>query len=183
MASPKIFPIKEDMGALRKELRRSNCNLLSKRLRTLIVFKEHEANGIGKRGVAERVGVDPGSALQWRNAYINGGLAALLGHKKVGNRPSVIEPHQREALREKLHEPENGLRGYVELVAWFNTRYDAQVKYKTLNQFVNRNFGALCKTARKSHVKKEVAAMEAFKKTSNTSVLHSSKRSGQGSPV
>jgi hypothetical protein len=81
----------------------------------------------------------------------------------------VIKPDQREALREKLHDPRNGLRGYTELVAWFNAQFAAQVKYHAMNKFVKRNYGALCKTARKSHVKKDAGAVVAFEKTSSTS--------------
>jgi transposase len=169
MAFPKRFEIKEDMATLRKALRGCKNEMISKRLRALIVFKEHEGTGISKGEVAARIGVDHGSAVKWRNAYINGGLAGMLSHGKKGNRPSVIEPHQREMLRVKLHDPQNGLRGYTELVSWFNAHFGAQVKYKTLNQFVNRNFGASCKTARKSHVKKDAQAVEALKKTSRAS--------------
>ena len=183
MAFPKRFAIKEDMVTLRKALGRSGSEMISKRIRALILFKVHEETGISKAEVAARIGMDPGSAVQWRNAYIKGGLAGMLAHGKKGNRPSVIEPHQREALREKLHDPRNGLRGYTELVAWFNAHFGTEVKYKTLNQFVNRNFGASCKVARKSHVKKDAQAVETFKKTSSTSAPIWSKTRRRSSPA
>lgn len=169
MAFPKRFVIKEDLATLRKALRRSKNDMVSKRLRALIVYKQHEEEGVAKGDVAARAGIDPNSALKWRNAYIQGGLSGLLSHGKKSNRSSVIRPDQREVLREKLHDPQNGLRGYTELVAWFNAQFDAQVKYHAMNKFVKRNYGALCKTARKSHVKKDAGAVVAFKKTSSTS--------------
>lgn len=169
MAKPKQFKITEDIGELRATLRKSTNDMVRKRIRALIVFKEHEDRGISKEAVAALIGIDQGSARKWRKAYINGGLPALLGHRKKGNRPSAITARQREALREKLHDPRNGLRGYTELVAWFNTEFGTAIPYKTLNQLANRNFGAMCKTARKSHVKKDPEAVQAFKKKTSRS--------------
>lgn len=140
--------------------------MLTKRLHALLVFKEHEQSGISQRDVADVIGADPNSVRLWRAAYIAGGLDGLLAHGRIGFKPSVIEPHQEVALRAKLHDPQNGLRGYVELVAWFNEHFGTEVKYKTLNQYVNRHYKASCKTARKSHVRRDPDAAEAFKKTS-----------------
>lgn len=170
MAFPKRFEIKEDMKTLRNALRCSGNEMIRKRLRALILFKEHEQTGISSAAVSKLIGVDRGKALQWRNDYISGGLPKMLSHRKKGNRPSVIKPEHRQTLREKLNDPSNGLRGFTELVAWFNAEFGEQVRYKTMNQFVKRNYGALCKTARKSHVKKDPAAVEAFKKTSSSAV-------------
>ncbi|MBL0126269.1 MAG: hypothetical protein IPP83_02185 [Flavobacteriales bacterium] len=76
----------------------------------------------------------------------------------------MIKPDQREALRLKLREPGNGLRGFTELLAWFNKRFNEEVNYSTMNKFVKRNYGAQCKVARKSHVKKDPEAITALKK-------------------
>lgn len=167
MAHPKRFTIKEDMRTLRRELRRVKTETMRSRMRVLILYKEHEQEGISKHAVAKALGVDPGSAVSWRNAYIQGGLPGLLSHNWKGNRSSVIKAHQREALRVKLHEPSNGLRGFTELLAWFNVQFNEQVNYSTMNKFVKRNYGARCKVARKSHVKKDPEALAAFKKTSS----------------
>ena len=69
-----------------------------------------------------------------------------------------------------LHDAQNGLRGYKELVVWFNEHFGSEVKYHTMNQFVKRKFGALSKVARKSHVRKDPQSAMAFKKTSRRSV-------------
>ena len=168
MTPPKRFLIKEDMATLRTALRHSKNEMLRKRVRTLMVFKKHERTGISKRAVARLAGIDPDSAQNWRDAYMEGGLTGLLAHEKKSNRVGQIKPHHREALREKLHDPQNGLRGFTELLAWFNAEFGAQVKYHAMNKFVKRNYGALCKVARKSHVKKDPEAVGAFKKTSRS---------------
>ena len=44
------------------------------------------------------------------------------------------------------------------------------MSYKTLHGYVVRKYKAKIKVARKSHIKKDVQAVEALKKTSNRSV-------------
>lgn len=82
--------------------------------------------------------------MKWRNAYIQGGLAGLLSHNwKRGTGQCLMEFfYQREALRLKLREPGNGLRGFTELLAWFNKQFNEEVNYSTMNKFVKRNYGA-----------------------------------------
>jgi len=161
MADPERFGIKEDMVTLRREHRRVNTETVRRRLRVLILYKEHEQVGVSKHAVAKALGVDAGSAMKWCNAFIQGGLG-LLSHNWKGNRPGVIKPDQREVLRLKLREPGNGLRGFTELLAWFNGQFNEEVNYSTMNKFVKRNYGAQSKVARKSHVKKDPVAFTAF---------------------
>lgn len=170
MAKPKPFKIKETLLELRK-LHRSSGRLQSQRLRAMIVFKQHEEEGVSITDVARRIGAGRCSVKNWRSTYIANGIAPLLVHERVCHRPSSIKPEQEVELREKLNDPANGIRGYTELMAWFNERFDADIKYKTLNGYVKRKYGALCKTARKSHVNKDPDALEAFKKTSSPNVL------------
>lgn len=169
MAKPKQFVIKESMSQLRRLHGQSRPNMAA-RLRVLMVFKAHEHEGISKRAVAKETGSDPNSVQAWRSAYIEGGIEKLLSHAMGGNRASVISPEQEVLLREKLHDPRNGLQGYVELMRWFEERFGEPINYKTLNGYVNRKYGAQVKTARKSHVAKDPQAAEAFKKSSRSTV-------------
>jgi transposase len=95
----------------------------------------------------------------------------MLSHSMGGNRPSVISAEQEAVLREKVHEPRNGLPGFVELMHWFEEHFGETINYKTLNGYVKRKYGAQVKTARKSHILKDPLAAEAFKKTSRRTVL------------
>jgi transposase len=167
MAKPKQFVIKESMMHLRRLHGQSRPNMAA-RLRVLIVLKKHEPTGISKRAVAQETGYDPNSVQAWRKAYIEGGLQKMLSHSMGGNRPSVISAEQEVVLREKLHDPRNGLQGYVELMRWFEDRFGGPINYKTLNGYVKRKYRAQVKTARKSHVSKDPQAAEAFKKTSRS---------------
>lgn len=168
MPPTKRFVIKESMAQLRRL--HGQCRpMMASRLRVLMVLKQHERTGISKRAAAVEAGVDPNSVQDWRCAYIDGGMKMLLTHKRGGNRPSVITVEQEAVLREKLHDPRNGITGFIELMYWFEESFGEPIKYKTLNGYVKRKYGARVKTARKSHLKKDPDAVEAFKKTSSGS--------------
>jgi CBS domain containing-hemolysin-like protein len=93
-----------------------------------------------------------------------------MSHAKTGYKPSIINYNQEQALKEQLENPYNGMVGFIELLDWFNTTFETSINYKTFHGFVVRKFNAKIKVARKSHVKKNKLAVEAFKKTSNKSV-------------
>jgi transposase len=173
MASPKTFTIKESEKEIRLLMGKS-APMLVKRLHALLIFKQQEKEGISKREVAIKTGANHNSIQTWRTAYINGGIALLLNHQKVGYKPSIITAEQEEALKEHLHQPDNGTVGFVELLAWFNQRFNTKINYKTFHGFVVRKFNAKIKKARKTHIKKDVTAVEAFKKTSLHNVGKSS---------
>ena len=71
--------------------------------------------------------------------------------------------------------------GFIELLDWFNKTFKTDINYKTFHGFVVRKFDAKIKVARKSHIKKDVQAVEAFKKTLSKSARKSSLKKGKSS--
>lgn len=169
MSQPKVFVIKESEKQI-KSIMKVSIPLIAKRLHALLVFKRHQNTGISKRDVADEVGVNHNSIQTWRSLYISGGIEALTSHNKAGFKPSVITSEQEKALKEHLHKPDNGMVGFTELLAWFNSRFATDINYKTFHGFVVRKYNAKLKTARKSHINKDPNKVEAFKKTSRRSV-------------
>ena len=165
MALPKQINIKESLADLRKVLKSSSA-LIAPRIRVLIALKENEKSGISKRDVASLVGVNHNSVQTWRTMYLQGGLKLVQSHNKKGFKPSVFNQEEHAAIEKKLKDPKNGLRGYVELQNWIEEEFKKQVKYNTLLKYSIKNFGTKIKVARKSHIKKDENAVEAFKKTS-----------------
>ena len=100
----------------------------------------------------------------------------LVSHSNIGYKPSKISDKQEQALKEQLNNPHNGIVGFIELLDWFNKTFQTNINYKTFHGFVVRKFKAKIKVARKSHIKKDIQAVEVFKKTSNRSVKKSSQR-------
>ena len=172
MSLPKLFSIKESEKEIKKLIKTSNA-MIGKRLLALLIFKRHEHSGISKREVADEIGVNHNSVQAWRTLYIEAGIKALMSHANIGYKQSKINAKQSKALQKKLSNPGNGIVGFTELLAWYNARFKTAINYKTFHGYVVRKFKATVKVARKSHVKKDPAAVEAFKKTSANTVKKS----------
>lgn len=80
-------------------------------------------------------------------------------------KPSVFTDAEHKKLEQKLKNPKNGLRGFKELQQWISQEFGKEIKYNTVLKYMVRHFGASVKIARKSHIKKDEAAVTAFKKT------------------
>lgn len=175
MSLPKSVHIKESIQELRA-LQKKSIPMIAHRLRILIALKQHEASGgLSKRSASELLGVNHNTVQKWRNAYISGGLEAVLQYKKPEQgarrrQSSIFSEEDHAQIEEKLHDPHNGLRGFVELHQWVQHHLGKEVQYNTLFKYVVRHFGAKIKVARKSHVKKEEEAVASFKKTLEASV-------------
>jgi transposase len=167
MASPKLITVKESISELKKLLKTVPPRILP-RIRMLIEIKKHEdTGGISKRNLAETLGVNHNSIQTWRNLYQQGGLVSLASYVKNEGRPTILSEEEHQAIKTKLEDPNNGLRGYVELVEWIRENFSKEMKYNTLLKYAMREFGSSVKVARKSHVKKDPVAVAAFKKTSD----------------
>jgi transposase len=135
-------------------------------MRVLIELKKHEKTGISKRDLADITGINHNSITKWRKLYIANGLESLLIHGRIGFKKSLINEFEHKCLEKKLNDPRNGIRGYIELQDWLNSKFNKDFKYITVVKYVQRHFGSKIKVARKSHVKKDVELVDTFKKTS-----------------
>lgn len=180
MSAPKKFEIKESESEIKRLIKNSNP-MISKRLHALLVFKRNEDVGISKRLVSDEIGVNHNSVQTWRSLYIKGGIKMLISHSNIGYKPSKINDEQEQALKKQLENPHNGMVGFIELLDWFNKTFETTINYKTFHGFVVRKFNAKIKVARKSHIKKDIQAVEAFKKTSGKSVKKSFPKRGSNS--
>jgi transposase len=165
MASPKRITIKETIPELRA-LQRGSGHLISKRLAVLIECKRHEKTGISKTELSAITGVNHNSVVKWRNMYEAGGMERMLRHGRIGFKKSILTKEEHGQLEKKLHDPTNGINGYAALLNWVKRELGKDMLYITLLKYTQRHFGAKIKVARKSHVKKDKAAVAAFKKTS-----------------
>jgi transposase len=165
MSLPFQITVKESIQELRS-LQRKNGELIGKRLLMLIEIKKHEKTGISKRDLSRLTGINHNSIVKWRNQYNDSGIAPLLTHGRIGGfKKSVITKEEHKKIAKKLNDPNNGIRGYSELLEWVNKELSKDMKYITLLKYTERHFGSKIKVARKSHVKKEDLAVDRFKKT------------------
>lgn len=166
MANPLVITVKESIKEL-KALQRNQGELISKRIQMLLVIKKHESTGLSKRALSDMTGINHNSIVKWRQMYLKGGISDLLVHgRKGGFKPSLVKKEEHTLIEQKLNDPNNGLRGYSELLEWVQKELSMDIKYKTLHSYVVRNFGTKIKVARKSHVKKDEEKVALFKKTS-----------------
>jgi transposase len=171
MASPTMIKITESIAEL-KALQRKYGELISKRLQILIELKKYEDTGISKRDLSNCTGINHNTILKWRKIYIAEGIAPFLVHnRKGGYKKSVFTKDEHDILSQVLNNPENGIVGYSELRKWLEKELNKPIVYITLVKYVQRKFGAKVKVGRKSHAKKDIEALEAFKKTSDQSVM------------
>ena len=165
MSHAKQIHIKESVKEL-SQLRKNSSDTINKRLLMLLAIKKAENYSISKRDLAKLIGVDPNSITSWKKLYEQQGISGIMSDGRIGFKPSVISAQEHKKIEKKLKDPKNGIRGYVELLDWVKTELSKDMKYITLLKYSQRNFGSKIKVARKSHVKKDEQAVEAFKKTS-----------------
>ncbi len=90
----------------------------------------------------------------------------MLLDERRGNYPCVVDEKTHEALQTKLTNPLEAARSYKELRDWVSENCIPGIHYQTLRGYVQRHFGAKLKVVRKSHIQKDAAAVEQFKKSS-----------------
>jgi len=175
MSRAKQLYVRESVSALKKLLVNRSVTI-SNRIRMLILIRNNESESLSKQKLGKLLGVSSSSVQIWRKLYEDGGLSLLLEDKRIGFKPSLITQEEHEKIEAKLNDPTNGLRGYVELQDWISREFEKTIKYNTLLKYCGRNFGSKSKVSRKSHVKKDLQAVEDLKKTSDRSAEASMKR-------
>jgi transposase len=164
MSKPKPLIVKETQKEL-VQLRKNGSDTKNKRLLMLIELKKEKGNAISKRDLALRIGVDPNSITSWKRLYEQSGIEGIMSDGRVGFKTSVVSIEEHKKIEQKLKDPKNGIRGYVELLDWVKTELSKDMKYITLVKYAERHFESKIKVARKSHVKKDDQAVETFKKS------------------
>ena len=129
-------------------------------------MKKNGDKPVSKRALMEQTGLCSYSVQKWRTLYAKGGFELLLSHNKIGFKKPIIDAKTKLKLEEKLKNPENGLRGYKELLEWVVKEFNSKISYNTLYKYCRKNFGSKIKVARKYHAKKDEQAVSIFKKTS-----------------
>jgi transposase len=174
MSKPLVINVSESVEELKKHIRSAKTDTQKKRLRILLAIKEAGDAGISKYTASKKAKTAASNVQTWRTVYQKEGIAPFLEDDRKGFKPSTIRAGEHVAIEKKLNDPRNGLRGYKELNNWYKTTYGKDILYNTLLKYCVRHFKSSCKVARKSHIRKDEAAVEAFKKTSVRSAKTSS---------
>lgn len=114
--------------------------------------------------ITARTGISGNTIRLWKHKYASGGIDALLHEGRGGDRRSGLSAEQKQAIAQKISSPADALRSYKEAQVWLKDELGIEKNYHALNKYLKRNFNAKLKVGRKSHVKKDEAAVAVFKK-------------------
>ena len=132
-----------------------------KALQMLIQVKQ---NGpMSKTKLSILLGASDKSIHIWRRKYLTNGIKDLLLEKRGGKKLGAINASVHERLSERLNNPKEGFRSFIEIQQWLQEQCGIAMNYHAVNKYVKRKFGARLKVSRKSHVQKSPAAEAVFK--------------------
>jgi len=89
----------------------------------------------------------------------------MLLPNKRNRKPYVIPEEVDQALAKRVKDSNGGFSSYKEAQQWVNSEYGLDLKYNTIREHLIRYYKTKIKTPRKSHVKKDDQAVDAFLKT------------------
>lgn len=165
MANSKNIIVKESELELKKLLRQQPIHKKN-RIQMLLVLKKSQVS-LSKIELASILKVNHNTAQKWRKSYFESGIDGLLFDGRVGFKPSIINSEIHQAIEKKLTSPKEAFTSYIDLINWIVENYIPNgINYHTVNKYVKRHFGAKLKVSRKSHIKKDLNAVDTFKKTS-----------------
>jgi len=153
--------IKEDKVTLQK-LKSQSGSHLHPRIKMLLALLAESTTTNAE--LAAATGASLRSIARWVKNYTTGGLDALLAEGRGGDHRSGISEEKKKQLANKLSDPKSGFRSYGEAKAWAEKELGIEKEYHAFNKYLKRNFNTKLKVGRKSHVKKDDAAIAVFKK-------------------
>ena len=164
MALPVQLLVKENAACLRK--RRSQ---VSPHLHPRIKMLQGILQGIHKNNaLAAHTGSGLRSIIRWKSLYQQGGIDLLLEEKRGGDMRSQFDERSHAQLAHKLSNPVDAFTSYDEARAWIKKELGIELSYMATWLYLRRNFGTKLKVGRKSHVKKDEAAVAVFKKSTES---------------
>ena len=163
MARISKLKISESQNDLRKILKLQTLNKNRDRLQAFIHIQEKT---YGSRDLlSSHLGISLRTLERWISLYMSGGLKALLLPEKRNRNSYLIPDEVDAALAQRVNDSEVGFKSYVEAQRWVAIEFGLELNYHTIREHLIRNYKTKIKSPRKSHVKKDDKAVEAFLKT------------------
>lgn len=162
MASKIKLLVTEDLQEL-KRLYHQHPYYLHNRVQMLYLIKSGVTDST--KELSYRLLVVTRVIQRWKNAYLSGGIEQLLKYEKGKHKSNgIITPDVSAAIKKELSSPISGFTSYIGLQEWVQENHLPNVSYRVIHHHATVKLGASLKVARKSHIKKDVAAIENFKK-------------------
>lgn len=146
-----------------KRLYRKHPVHLHGRIRMLYLIKSGVTDST--KALSIQLLVVPRVIQRWKNDYLTGGIDELLNYEKGKHKSNgIITPAISAAIKEQLSSPTSSFTSYIDLQQWVQENLLPIVSYRVVHHHATVKLGASLKVARKSHIKKDLAAVEHFKK-------------------
>jgi transposase len=160
MAKSLVITVKESIEDLKSLYSKAPVHLRARyKMLFLIAGGCYSTNEL-----AARTGVNRNSIAIWKRRYNCGGLAQLRSDERGGDFKSEISAVDKKKIEEKISDPKDAFTSFGQAQAWLKEELGIDKQYHAVNKYLKRNFGAKLKVGRKSHVKKDEAAVAVFKK-------------------
>jgi hypothetical protein len=128
MPSLKEITIKESVKEL-KAFQKTASSTVYKRLLMLIAIKQNKGISTSKRVLSIQCGIDANSVTAWKKLYEKSGIEGIKNDGRIGFKPSLVSKENHLAIEKKLNDPQNGLRGYIELKDWIMNTLSFKIHY------------------------------------------------------
>lgn len=146
------------------KLKRSQTDLQSeKRIECLLLLKSKRFST--QKLTADYLGISRQTIVRWITAYNKDGIAGILPKKTRDKKSKIFTAEIHKGLADKVSNAQDPLLGYWDAQRWVLENFGVQVNYHWLRQYLIKHFKTKLKTPRKSHVKKDDKAVQAFLKT------------------
>jgi len=126
----------------------------------------------GTNDLAAKTGVSRNTISIWKQRYSSGGLDQLKSDERGGDFKSDISAADKKKIEEKISNPKDAFTSFGQAQAWLKEELGIDKQYHAVNKYLKRNFGAKLKVGRKSHIKKDEAAVAVFKKPTRKAKTH-----------
>lgn len=164
------FKVKESLQELKILLTKQRKPRNVMRIQSLLFLAEQRFKT--RQALADYLCIHKRTMEKWLAKYEQGGISMMLIPDIVIRESKLITPQIHEALSEKLNDVQGGFSSYVEAQQWVNQKFDENITYHWIRQYMINKFKTKIKRPRKSHVNKDPKAAEAFLKTTGGTYRH-----------
>lgn len=136
----------------------------SKKLDLLLAIKASEHSTLSAIGT--QLGIKADCLYRWLRLYKNTGVDNYLRKEIRSNSKSrIITQEIHDGLVSRLNDPENCFLGFWDAQQWIKETYNVDIQYQLLWHYITNHLKGKLKMPRRSNIKKDPEATEAFLKT------------------
>lgn len=163
MARISKLVVKESVKEIETLMKKQSSYKNIQRLQALIHIQENTFST--RAALSEHMGVSRRSLEKWLAKYRQLGMVGMLISPNRSKGSSIIPADVDKELSEIVGDPKKGFNSYVEAQQWLSVEHNLDVKYNTVREHLIRRYQTKIKSPRKSHIKKDDQAVDAFLKT------------------